>query len=360
MRAVIMRNEKLVVDDIPEPEPLAGQVLVKSLACGICGSDLHALKHLAKMVASVSGRGPLGQVDPARDLVMGHEYCAEIVDYGPDCDRTLKPGTRVCAFPLLAGPQGRHSVGYSNVVPGGYGEFLLLNEALLVPVPDSLSTEHAALTEPMAVGWHAVRKARLNSDEVPLVIGCGPVGLAVIAALKIAGAGPIVASDFSQRRRELALAMGADVVVDPAATSPFACWQDMARLPPEDAPATGILTPPGPRYRPAVIFECVGVPGVIDQIMANAARGARIVVVGVCMETDRFMPIFGINKELNLQFVLAYTPDEFALSLRHIADGRVPVENLLTGEVGLDGVADAFETLASPEHHCKIMVKPWA
>lgn len=359
MRAVIMRGQELVVDTMPDPEPLAGQVLVKSLACGICGSDLHARKHLAKMVESVRGRGPLGQVDPARDMVMGHEYCAEIMDYGPDCERTLKPGTRVCAFPVLAGPQGRHSVGYSNVVPGGYGEYLLLNEALLVPVPDSLSTEHAALTEPMAVGWHAVQKARMDKADVPLVIGCGPVGLAVIAALKIAGAGPIVASDFSPRRRDLALAMGADVVVDPAATSPFERWQDMAELPPKEAPAAGILTPPGPRYRPAVIFECVGVPGVIDQIMANAARGARIVVVGVCMETDAIMPIYGINKELNLQFVLAYSPEEFALSLRHIADGRMPVDTLLTGEVGLDGVADAFDTLASPEHHCKIMVKPW-
>lgn len=359
MRAVIMRGQQLVVDQMPEPEPLSGQVLVKSLACGICGSDLHALKHLPNMIASVGNRGPLAHVRPDRDLVMGHEYCAEIVDFGPDTERNLKPGTRVCAFPLLAGPQGRHSVGYSNVAPGGYGEYMLLNEALLLPVPDDLSTDHAALTEPMAVGWHAVKKARLEADDVPLVVGCGPVGLAVIAALKIAGAGPIVASDFSPRRRELALAMGADIVVDPATSSPYERWQDLAKLPPQGNSTTGILSTPGPRYRPAVIFECVGVPGVIDQIMANAPRGARIVVVGVCMETDSFRPIYGINKEINLQFVLAYTPEEFALSLRHIADGRIPVDALLTGTVGLDGVAQAFDDLASPEHHCKIMVRPW-
>ena len=90
-----------------------------------------------------------------------------------------------------------------------------LTEFLLLEVPNGLSTERAALTEPMAVGYHAVKKARLEKDDAPLVIGCGPVGLAVIAALKLDGVHPIVAADFSPRRRELALQMGADFVVDP-------------------------------------------------------------------------------------------------------------------------------------------------
>jgi threonine dehydrogenase-like Zn-dependent dehydrogenase len=106
------------------------------------------------------------------------------------------------------------------------------------------------------------------------------------------------------------------------------------------------------------VFECVGVPGVLDQIMAAAPRGSRIVVVGVCMEPDTIYPLLGISKELNLQFVLGYTPDEFAATLRHIADGAIPVAPLLTGRVGLDGVAGAFEALASPDHHAKILVEP--
>lgn len=359
MRAAIMRGHSIVVDEMPDPEPLSGQVLVKTLACGICGSDLHALKHLDKMVASTAGRGPLGQVRPERDLVMGHEYCAEILDYGPDCSRRLKPDTRVCSYPMLAGPQGRQAIGYSNVVPGGYGEYMLLNEELLLPVPEGLPTAYAALTEPMAVGWHAVQMARMDKADVPLVVGCGPVGLAVIAALKLSGAGPIVAADFSPRRRSLAAALGADVVVDPGAASPYESWREAAELPPDPDSGAGLFAVPGPRYRPAVIFECVGVPGVLDQIMAQSPRGARIVVVGVCMESDTIMPIYGINKELNLQFVLAYTPQEFALSLRHLAEGQIDAEAMLTGSVGLDGVAGAFDALASPEQHCKIMVTPW-
>jgi threonine dehydrogenase-like Zn-dependent dehydrogenase len=209
-----------------------------------------------------------------------------------------------------------------------------------------LSTEHAALTEPMAVGVHAVAKARLEPDDAPLVIGCGPVGLAVIAALRLAGVRPIVAADFSKRRRELAAAVGADLVVDPAATTPWQSWREAAVY-------------PGPAVRPAVVFECVGVPGVLDQVMAAAPRGTRIVVVGVCMEADTIHPLLGISKELNLQFVLGYTPDEFAATLRHIAEGKIPTTPLITGKVGIEGVAGAFEALATPERHAKILVEPW-
>jgi threonine dehydrogenase-like Zn-dependent dehydrogenase len=211
----------------------------------------------------------------------------------------------------------------------------------------------------MAVGLHAVAKARLEPDDAPLVIGCGPVGLAVIAALRLQAARPIVAADFSSRRRELALAMGADIVVDPAETTPWRTWREAAVW--RDASRAPTLPPwiAGPALRPAVVFECVGVPGVLDQIMAPAPRHTRIVVVGVCMEPDTIYPMLGITKELNLQFVLGYTPDEFAATLGHIAEGRIATTPLITGRVGLEGVAGAFEVLASPDRHAKILVEPW-
>jgi threonine dehydrogenase-like Zn-dependent dehydrogenase len=234
-----------------------------------------------------------------------------------------------------------------------------LTESLLLPVPNGLVTEHAALTEPMAVGLHAVAKARLEPDDAPLVIGCGPVGLAVIAALRLHGARPIVAADFSARRRELATTLGADLVVDPAQSTPWQSWREAAVW--RDASRAPVLPPwiAGPPRRPAVVFECVGVPGVLDQIMAAAPRGTRIIVVGVCMEADTIYPMLGISKELNLQFVLGYTPDEFAATLDHIAEGRIQVAPLITGKVGVEAVARAFEALASPERHAKILVEPW-
>jgi threonine dehydrogenase-like Zn-dependent dehydrogenase len=359
MRAAIFRNGEIVVGTLPEPEPAAGQVLVKTLACGICGSDLHARKHAPRMVElsrHFPGRKPM---DLTRDVVFGHEFCCEIIDYGPSTQRKFKAGTRVCSLPALLTPGGLQTIGYSNDNVGGYAEQMLLSESLLLEVPNGLPAEHAALTEPLAVGIHAVAKANIRGDEVPLVIGCGPVGLAVIAALKIKGLHPIVAADYSPARRALAEKLGADIVVDPAQTQPYATWAEHAAMTPEQKAARPPLQAMLPALKPALIFECVGIPGLLQQVFEGAPRDARIVVVGVCMETDRSEPMLGIMKELNVQYVIAYTPEEFAYSLGLIAEGKVDAASLVTASVGIDGVAQAFSDLANPERHTKIIIEPW-
>lgn len=342
MKAVVMRNRGLVVDQVPDPEPLEGEVLVRTLACGICGSDLHALQYAETLVNAARETGSPFQLDLNRDVVMGHEFCCEVVDYGPRTDASVPRGRLVVSIPVVFRGGTLQAVGYSNEVPGGYGELMVLSTALMLAVPNGLPPEHAALTEPMAVGVHAVSKANLQAWDCPLVIGCGPVGLAVIAALKLRHAEPIVAADFSPMRRALAGHMGADVVVDPAVTSPFEAHRQAARA------------------RPAVIFECVGAPGILHDIMRYAPHGARVIVVGVCMQPDRILPIYGINKELSMQFVLGYTPEEFAATLRHIAEGEIDVAPLVTGKVGLDEVPGAFVELARPDQHAKILVTPVA
>ncbi len=338
MRAAIFRNGEIVVDQIAEPKPGPGMVLVKSLACGICGSDLHARKHAHRMVELAKhfpGRKPM---DLSRDVVFGHEFCCEVLDYGPGTTGKLKPGTKVCSLPALLTAEGPQGIGYSNDNVGAYAERMLLSEALLLEVPNGLAAEHAALTEPLAVGVHAVAKANIRGGEVPLVIGCGPVGLAVIAALKIKGMHPIVAADYSH---------------------PYATWAEHAQMSPEEKAARPPLQALLPALKPALIFECVGVPGLIQQVFEGAPRDARIVVVGVCMETDRSEPMLGVLKELNVQYVLGYTPEEFAWSLRLIAEGQVDAASMVTASVGIDGVAKAFADLANPEAHTKIIVEPW-
>ncbi|TAJ32327.1 MAG: alcohol dehydrogenase [Reyranella sp.] len=338
MRAAVFRSGGMMVAEVPEPVPAAGQVLVKTLCCGICGSDLHYAKHAVHMTElskRVPGRAPL---DLSRDVVFGHEFCGEVLDYGPGTERKLKAGTLVCSMPVIPQAEGHRTVGYSNDFPGGFGERMVLAESLLLAVPNGLSAEHAALTEPLAVGIHAVEKADLKEGDQPLVIGCGPVGLAAIVGLRLKGVHPIIAADFSPKRRELAAKMGADIVIDPKKESPY------AKL------AAG---------RRAVIFECVGVPGLLQQVFEAAPKDARVVVAGVCMEPDRIEPLFGILKELSVQFVLGYTPEEFARCLRLLAEGQVEADALITGKVGLDGVKGAFEELANPERHTKILVEPW-
>src|SRR3954452_20099251 len=146
---------------------------------------------------------------------------------------------------------------------------MLLSEALLLEVPNGLAAEHAALTEPLAVGMHAVAKANVRGGEVPLVIGCGPVGLAVIAALKLKGLHPIVAADYSPARRALAAKLGADVVVDPRVSQPYLTWAEHAQMSEPERAASALLLP---AITPAIFFECVGVPGLLQQVFEGAPR----------------------------------------------------------------------------------------
>ena len=337
MRATVMRDGRLIVKDIPEPKPGPGNVLVEVIACGICGSDLHALKHVDDMTNMSDSLGIPS--DMKGDVVMGHEFSARVIELGPNASG-LEVGDIVVSIPLAMTGSGMTSVGYSQAFPGGYGERMVLTPAFCVKVPDGVDPRHAALTEPMAVGVHAVAKGNMLKNEGAIVIGCGPIGLAVIAGLRLKGIEPIVAADFSPKRRSLATHMGAHVVVDPREEPAFDAWTRSAA------------------GKTPVIFEAVGVPGVIDQIMRFAPRLSKIVVAGVCMLPDTIFPLVGIGKELNIQFVLGYDPMEFRQTLTHIANGDIDVVPLITGEVGIAGVPQAFQDLGDPEQHAKILVMP--
>ena len=348
MRATALRDGRIYVrEDAPDPVPEFGTVLVQVKACGICGSDLHFAKHgsamleLGELMEGMPELGVDSKVDLSEDVWMGHEFAAEVLEAGPDTVAP-PPGTIVTSLPVLLTMTGVRPIVYSNTVAGGYGERMLLSAPFLLEVPNGLDPRHAALTEPMAVGLHAVNKSGIRAGEGAVVLGSGPVGLAVIAALRARGISPVVAADLSPARRALALTMGADEAVDPAAESAFDAWRRVGS------------------GRPVVVFEAIGIPGIIDDAMRRAPQGARMVVVGVCMEPDAIHPFFGIGKELSIQFVLGYDPMEFAECLRLIAEGEIDVVPLITGEVDLDGVPGAFDALANPEEHCKILVVPHA
>ena len=230
----------------------------------------------------------------------------------------------------------------------------------------------------MAVALHAVRRSEIKKSDTAIVIGCGPVGLMVICQLKARGVGTVVASDLSPARRALATRCGADVVVDPAVDSPYdkttskgfltnipdlyglaldtmrklrrvPGWSNIYRA----ADAAGAAGPKRP-----VIFECVGVPGMIDGVLAAAPLNSRVIVVGVCMGTDQFRPTMALSKEIDVRFVFGYTPLEFYDTLHMLADGKVDASALVTGKVGLGGVAAAFEALGDPDRHAKILIDP--
>jgi len=378
MRAVACTNAVLEVLERPEPVPAKGQVRIEVLRCGICGSDLHA-RHGCDEWAALASR--LGYDRFARSnepIVFGHEFCGAVAEYGPGCRRDAPTGTSVVALPLLRGGGGVDTVGLSVHAPGAYAEQVLVQESMMMPVPNGLRPELAALTEPMAVAWHAVRRGEVGKRTVAIVIGCGPVGLSVILLLKATGVRTVVASDYSPGRRALARACGADIVVDPAHDAPFTASSGNDHL--DDMPAAlelvvgtreklgrlpfgwwhawRLAEALGAKPKHPVIFECVGVPGVIESIIDGAPLLSRVVVVGVCVGADQITPAMAINKEIDLRFVLGYTPLEFRDTLQMLADGKVDPSPMLTGTVGLDGVDAAFTALGDPESHAKILIDP--
>jgi threonine dehydrogenase-like Zn-dependent dehydrogenase len=343
MQAVVMRNGELVVDEVGLPDPFDHQVVIDTVACGICGSDLHCLRHAEQFVeTSREGGMDVFVFDTDADLVMGHELAGRVARPAADGSGPAE-GALVAVMPGLTVPgRGTMSIGFSNSHPGGYAEQFIADARGCVPIPEHLDPTRAALTEPLAVGLHAVNSAGSDLPGGAVVLGCGPVGLTVVSWLAARGVSPLIAADFSSGRCDLARTLGAEVAVDPRTLPAIEAWRESG----------------GVDGEPPVIFECVGVPGMIDQAISMAPWRSRIVVVGLCMEPDTFRPTMAINRHVSLQFVLGWTPKEFRASLDAIATGAVDVEPMVTGTVELAGVPGAFEELASPVEHAKILVVP--
>lgn len=352
MKAVTLLRGSFTVERLPDPVPGPGQLVTRPLACGVCGSDLHARDHADHLCAMLHRAGFRGFMDPSRPVVMGHEFCCELLE---DADGLVR-GRRVVAMPFLAGPGGVELIGYSNDHNGAFAELMLLQRDSVMTVPDHVATEVAALTEPLSVAVHAVAEAGADADCAFAVFGCGPVGLFVIARLRAGGLGPILAIEPNPARRAMAERMGADRVVgagDPA----MGDWWDDLGLPLglSDAMAQA---PELRRRSRAVLFDCVGKPGMLMAIGAAAPVGATIVVVGTCMEPDAIEPAFLLQKSLQLRFVFAYTPADFDDAFAMICADPQRMAPMVTGSVPMTEVDRAFDALTAGGADVKVMVTP--
>ncbi|MDR7275493.1 zinc-binding dehydrogenase [Catenuloplanes atrovinosus] len=366
MRAVVAENGTLTVTEVDTPVPGPGQIRLRVTRAGICGSDLHARYHADAAADATAEIGYAAFMRRHQRVVMGHEFTGTIDAYGPGCRRRWRPGRAVVAVPMIRHGDDVHLTGLSAAAPGAYAEYVLVAEAATFPVPRGVPPDVAALTEPLSVARRAVNHAEITRRDTAVVIGCGPIGLAIILLLRAAGVRTIIAADRAAGRRTLARTCGATHIAP-------APWP---HLPPADAPAlfrAGLdalaalrrvpglpwpavmraATPRGP-----VVFECVGLPGVIEDIVSHAPFRSRVVVVGVCMQPDTFRPTMASNKELQLRFSSGYSPPEFHDALRLLARGRVDPRPLITDVVPLAGVPAAFDLLASPGHHAKILIDP--
>jgi len=346
MRAAVAQCGELRVRDVAAPERRGGHILARPVACGVCGSDLGVLRHgeeLAALRREVAARAPHGplraaSVEPGAPTVLGHEFCAEVVDPGP-ARPDLRAGDLVVSMPRIHDAAGEpHTLGFSKAFPGGFGELMLLDPALALRVPGGLPPRWAALTEPAAVAHHAVGRSRLVVGEAAVVVGCGPVGLAIVDRLRLWGADPIIAADPVPERRVRARAMGADVVVDPKMASPVAVWAQEA----------GGAAP--------VVFEAVGKPGILDQVLLDAAPDTEIVVVGACMRADTVRPMLGLGREVTLRFALGYTEEEFADTLDDLVRGRLRPAVLVEEVVSLEALPSVFARMLRTPGAGKVLV----
>jgi len=341
MKAAYLQNHRIHVGELPDPVPGKGQALVRTCRCGLCASDAHFV-HLGDKVIEHSRRygGPYSNLDLTRVIVPGHEYVGEILDYGPGSRRPLKVGTKVTSQPVMRLDGGHAVIGQSHECPGGFGELMLLDENALMAVPAGLDDDLAAMTEPLAVGLEHARSGEPGKDDVALVVGCGAIGLGVIAGLKLMGIAPIIAADFDAARRALALRMGADVVIDPRERSPYGPISDIGNR------------------RATLVYECVGKPGLLQQIMNAVGFGARIVVGGFCLEPESLYVPSGQMRRLKIFFAAGEEQQDLDLALRAIADGKVDIGAWIGARIGLSGVADALQAMNDPSAPVRTVVDP--
>ncbi len=355
MRAAVLNDGRFTVQSLPDPSPGVGQLLVRPIVCGICGSDLSIRKDAPHLCDVLHRAGFRGFMDPARPVVLGHEFTCEVIDTGKGCERFRKRD-RLVALPFLSVPQGIQLLGYSSDFNGGFAEAMLVDEAFASAVPGHVPDDIAALAEPLAVAVHAINAARPDRDCAFAVIGCGPVGLFVIARLKALGLGPVIAIEPNPARRALADKMGADMTFA-ASDRTIEGWWNGLGLPYGLSDAMAVDPATRQRKR-AIFFDCVGAPGLIMNIARAAPIEATIVAIGICKDDDIIEPAFLVQKGICLQFVFAYSPAEFADALAMIAANPDALAPMITRQVGFDGLDEAFAGLIAGSGDVKVLVRP--
>ena len=343
MRAAVFKEvgKSLVIEQVANPQCGPTDLILKVKNCGVCGSDLH-----------MTEASSIQPVPPG--TVMGHEFAGEIAEVGSALKGQWKVGERVAGFPYIycgECPGCRNAgVGFGvcekgvgiglGQSHGAYAEYVRIGGTGAHRLPSSVNFHEGAMIEPLAVGLHAVDKAQMQRGATVLVIGAGPVGLSVMLWARFLGARHVIVSEKAELRAKMAARFGATDAVDPT----------KAIMPQIEAIA-------GPVRGPDIIFECVGVPGLLNETMMMAPRNCKIVVAGVCQQMDMILPLVGVVKELCLQFVLGYRPADFDYVIDMIAKDRVDVEHMITDVINLDQLPQAFDALRKPVHQCKVMLE---
>jgi len=335
MRAAVFKGagKPLQIESVPDPTPLEGEMIIEVGRCGICGTDLHMTDGHGAMQA------PAGHI-------LGHEYAGQIVALGTGVV-DFRVGDRITAMPTAGcGHCPACLKGEPKWCPerrslqGGYGQYLRTKATSARKLGANLSLDDGALVEPLAVGLHGVERARLKVGDRVLVIGAGPVGLAVVHWARRMGAGRIAVTASSARRADMAMSMGATCFVASSATTAQEVTEALGGA-------------------PDVVFECVGVPGMIEASCQYVKPTGTVCVLGFCTDRDHWLPVTPLFKEVNVIFAVLYALRDFQVAIDTLDAGSVEPRRMITDRISLDETPAMFEALRQRTHQCKVLIDPW-
>ncbi len=321
----------VTIEDAPDPEPGPGEVLIKVHRCGICGTDLSMTK------------GEMWDYGPGQ---FGHEYVGEIIALGRGVEG-LRIGEKIAVNPsgacgICAGCTGGGNHVLCNNSPNamrGFAELASVPASLAVKLPDTLSMADGALVEPLAVSLYGVRQSRIQPGDTVLVLGGGTVALYTIYWARRMGAGKIVAASRSDRRKDLCLAMGADRFVS------FG-----------DNEVGEVIEALG--GTPDIVYECVGVEGMLGKAIMHAKSYGRVVSLGFCTHPDRVMPAMASYKCVTVQFLVGYRMEEFHYIADQFDKGHVDPKAIVTNTVTLSELPEMMARLRGSNNETKVHVLP--
>ena len=333
MRAAVFHGvgRKLEVEERQRPVAEPGGIVVRVAFAGICGSDLHATEP-----------SPV-PLEPG--TVLGHEFAGEVVGLGREAEG-LKIGDLVSVIPLMSCGHCEHCrkgevqwCAKFGLQGGGYAEYALTRPNQCVKLPVDVSLADGAIIEPLAVALHGVNLSGMKAGDKVLILGAGPIGLAVAFWARRMGAAKVAVQDIADFQRERALGMGADVfVVDP--------------VDPVGSAEAGL------GGKADIVFECVGISGLIDQAVQQVRNRGTILLLGLCTRPDTFNSFAMLQKEVRLVTSAFFTRGEYEAALDALAKGAIEPRLLVTDTISLEATPDVFETLKRRTGQCKVLISP--
>ena len=341
--AVLYGNKDVRVEERDVKAVGENDVKIKVSWTGICGTDLHEYE-IGPLLVQVDQPHPLtGEMAP---LVLGHEFSGVVEEVGSNVQK-FKKGDRVVVNPVVT--SGKHSPEIDRYyefysaglhTDGSFAEYFVANEGNVVPIPDDLSLEKAALVEPLSVAAQAVKDAEVKEGDTVAVFGVGPIGLFAIVAAKAAGVKNILAFDLSDERLSKAKEVGATEVLNT-----------------RDNDAVAFIKEKYPTGVDASL-EVAGVKATFDAAISSTKPKGNVVVVAIHAKDFEFNPITLMTSGVKLSSSLGYEHETFKRSIDILKDKNTNVEPILTKKIKLqDVVEEGFHALSNDLSQAKILIE---